>query len=370
MTLVTKSIRGQKYYYLQDAVKVDNKNKIITTFISRVDAEGEDLLNAKKLASAKHFLKILKEASVIKKRTYKFENFSSDDQEVQLANDMFEFIKILYESSIKVLSEQDSDGFQKALFTRYVYGTTAIEGNTLTEDETFRLLAADLTPKNKSINEALSVANYNNVKEYMDGYSGPITENLIKRIHKLLMTGIRGQNGKLINAGEYRQGQATLAGIGFKLPEAELVPTQIRYFNKEYETKIQNNVHPIEIATYYHQKFEQIHPFEDGNGRVGREILNYMLTKEGFPPIYITPKQRSEYLTALQEGNTENFKDLFLFILSRIEATLNYLYSKTSLYDIVVKEETIEDAKKLGMEEVVKSVLEKMKKYHDTDELP
>jgi Fic family protein len=85
----------------------------------------------------------------------------------------------------------------------------------------------------------------------------------------------------------------------------------------------------------FHQKFEEIHPFEDGNGRVGREILNFMLRQHKFPEIYITPGQSSQYYSALEEGNAQNYVPLLDFIMNRIIGTIQYLYSKTSFVNFV-----------------------------------
>lgn len=368
MTLVTKSIRGQKYYYFQDSVKTNSKVKVINTLVSRADIEGSKLLQYKQIAHHKHFLKLLRTSAMIKRKPYRYENIET--KEAQFLNDSFEMLKLINQVARKSLSASELDGFEKTLFTRYVYCTTAIEGNTLTEEEAYNLLSADLTPRNKSVNETLEVSNYTYVKEYVEAYSGGITENFIKRVHKLLMNGIRGSNGKLIEAGEYRTGQAILQGIAFKPPHPELIHRQMKYIIADYNSKLAERVHPIEIASYFHQKFEEIHPFQDGNGRVGREILNYILTQNGFPPIYVTPKQRSSYLTALQEGNTENYTQLFLFILGRLTASIQYLFAKTTLYNMFTSEKAIEEYEEAGTYDILKEYIEIIKKFHNTDEIP
>lgn len=73
-----------------------------------------------------------------------------------------------------------------------------------------------------------------------------------------------------------------------------------------------------------------------------------MLTKEGFPSIYITPKHRSDYLNALQEGNKGEYSSLFDFLLIRMSATIECLFAKTSLYSLLVNDDTKAIVKKLG----------------------
>jgi len=368
MTLVTKTIKGQEYYYYQDSIKVEDKNKIITTCVCRADISGQKLIDEKQEAIVKHFVKMLKTGTVIGKQQYKFDTLQSDDP--IMLNDTLDYIRFLYNGYRKMLNEQELEDFSKILFVKYVHGTTAIEGNTLTEDEAYRLLASDLTPQNKSVNETYEVANYTNVQEYISKCSGNVTERMVLQIHKLLMSGIRGTNRKLINAGEYRTGQAILMGIEYRPPPAEMVSSQLKLLLAEYESKIKDGIHPLEAASYFHQKFEEVHPFQDGNGRVGREILNYMLTQEGFPPIYVTPKQRSEYLSALQDGNTGNHIPLFVFWLSRMAATIHYLLVKTNLFSILVSNEAKEFAKELGADEVYDNFLTVSKKARDDPEPP
>lgn len=368
MTVVNKTIKGQQYLYFQDSVKTEGGTKILNTCISRNDTEEHELLKAKENAFAKHLVKILKAVQLIKKQNYCFEIIPDSDPEELV--DILEILKIQYSTYKKALTKEELEEFEKDVFIKYVHGTTAIEGNTLTEEQAFRLLDADLTTANKTVNETLEVANYKDVKEYLKGYSGEVTEKLIKRIHQLLMHGIKGYNGKLINAGEYRTNQAILRNIGFRPPPADAIPDRMRYLLAEYRSKKEKKVHPLELTSYFHQKFEEIHPFQDGNGRVGREILNYILVKEGFPPIYLTEEKESEYLSALQEGNINNYYPLVLFVTSRLTATLRYLLTRTNLFTLVSSSEAREMATTLGTDDLFANDLAKLKKLKESKRLP
>jgi Fic family protein len=109
------------------------------------------------------------------------------------------------------------------------------------------------------------------------------------------MTGLRLRTGKLVKAGQFRTERASIKDVWYEPSPPELIEQRIRYLLGYHRNLVKNNVHPIERASIFHQKFEEIHPFEDGNGRVGREILNFMLRQYNFPEIYITPRQSSEY---------------------------------------------------------------------------
>jgi len=368
MTQVIKTIRGRKYLYFQDSYKINGKHRIFNTLISRNDLANPDLLTAKGKAFAKHLLKIMKATSTIRKTPYHFEHITTGD--LVLLEDSLEYIKLLFGAYRKSLTAPELEEFENVLFTKYVHGTTAIEGNTLTENEAFRLLSADLTPANKTVNETLEVANYNVAREYLESYTGPVTEKLIRRLHALLMNGITATSGKKIDAGNYRTNKAILARIGFKPASPDVIEDQLRYLLQEYYSYVEKNIHPLELASYFHQKFEEIHPFEDGNGRVGREILNYMLKQNSFPPIYILPKHRSEYLTALQKGNEEDYEPLFGFIVGRMGATIRYLQSKTSIYSKLISDETAKISKDMDAEDVYERLETLTTQNRISEELP
>jgi Fic family protein len=120
----------------------------------------------------------------------------------------------------------------------------------------------------------------------------------------------------------------------------------------------------------FHQKFEEIHPFQDGNGRTGREILNLMLERQGFPPAYITPAERSRYLDALEAGNGLDYTPLIDFIIDRMNATLMYLFSKTSLYRMRGSKDVLGAAREEGIPELYKIIKQMVDRILESKELP
>ena len=78
----------------------------------------------------------------------------------------------------------------------------------------------------------------------------------------------------------------------------------------DYYKRIAEGCHPFEEAVMFHYKFEMIHPFTDGNGRVGREILNYMLTRIGYPKLLFLGTDRTTYINSLRLGNDEKYSEM------------------------------------------------------------
>ncbi|HZA68451.1 MAG TPA: Fic family protein [Nitrososphaeraceae archaeon] len=331
MTIVTKKIKGNKYYYFQDAIKLNNgKFKNISTCIGRVDLNSKDLDIARTKAATKQFIKTYKATSLIKKTTYHFRNKPSH---TIYNSDYFEFVKLTYHQLKANSLPDEMHEIERTVFVKYVHGTTAIEGNTLTEEETEKVLFKDQTPLNKSRQEYLEVANYNDVQEFLDNYNDDVNEKMILTINFHLMKNLYDKYGKPIRAGEYRSKPAIIKGVWYTPPSPEMVEQRMHYLLAEYNDGIKKNIHPIELISIFHQKFEEIHPFQDGNGRTGRAILNYMLQWHGFPPIYIPKELRRRYLDALEKGNNSNFIPLIDLIISRIDAMIWLLYTYYKEYD-------------------------------------
>jgi fido (protein-threonine AMPylation protein) len=330
VTIVTKPITGNKYLYYQQNVKVGNKNKVITTYIGRKDLSGQELIEAKQLALLSHSIKLFKATSLIK-------NVNYNSERAKINNDVFEYMKVLYGIVVNSMPPQEIRAYEQDVFVKYVHGTTSIEGNPLSLGETRTVLIDNLTPPNKTVDEINTVHNYKRAKEYLDGYKGDMNLSLIKTIHKLIMNNIV-ENDILIETDNFRT--TNDRGIlSVKHPKHEQIESELRDLNEWYEDNVKNNLHPIEIASVYHHKFEKIHPFFEGNGRVGRALLDLILKRHGFPSIYITKNERSSYLNALQEGDHENYEPLINFIAGRISWTITRVFIKSDLYRFIKSEE-------------------------------
>jgi Fic family protein len=281
-----------------------------------------------------------------------------------------EISRIVCEQLLKNISLQERQDLETAIFVSYVHGTTAIEGNTISKGETYDILISDLSPGSKSRNEIIEIANFNQVKKYIDSYTGELGIKLIKTIHKLAMTGIVDDQGRPIIAGEYRRDMRGIHRSLISVSKPEDIENHLNqaiawyYFNKDLK------IHPIEIASRFHQIFEEIHPFQDGNGRVGRELLNWMLSKSGYPRIYILKEHRNTYLNALDEGNSKNYVPLIDFIISRIMGVLGWIYSKTHFFDAINTEEYKDSLVNVVGENAYNAFIKLVRHHHDSKELP
>jgi Fic family protein len=332
---VVKKIRNYEYFYYQDRVKIDNKTKIITTQIGKSDLKEEELNSRRREAFKSHYKKLWDiEYENNRKLIYKFEYMSEKYGKFLIA------IKSLYKIIRRFLSEEEFNLIDKERFNKHVYGTTHIEGNVVEYNDVIKILEKEKTPSNYGFNDVNEIHNYLLLKSYLsDKKKYTINENLIKKIHSLLLNGITliSITGKKeqIPLGKYRKEKAFLRGIPFRVSPPALIEQEIGYLIHEYNEKIKKDTHPLEAAIIFHQKFEEIHPFVDGNGRTGREILNFMLQMNGYPSIYITRRTEKRYYDALEKGNIQEYTSLMEFIAYRMFATVIYYWSKTSMYEFI-----------------------------------
>ena len=183
---------------------------------------------------------------------------------------------------------------------KLTYHSNSIEGSTLTEPDTAAVLFDNVALPNKSLNEQLEAKNHQTALNYLFDYvfkKETINEDLVIKLHSILMNGVRP------DAGNYRDHSVRITGVD--LPTAnylsitKLMPQVINNAAKET-----NDI--IALSATVHSKFEQINPFSDGNGRVGRLLMTAMLLQNNIAPAIIRQQQKQLYYTYLYKAQTKN----------------------------------------------------------------
>ena len=193
------------------------------------------------------------------------------------------------------------------------YTSNAIEGSTLTESETKVIIEDGLTIGGKSLrehHEAIGHAKaYDHIHSLLDK---DISEEDVLHLHKLFF-----QQIDIENAGRYRLKNVIITGTDYMPPDysdvSKLMKNYIADLNRAAKDK-----HPLENASDLHAEFESIHPFIDGNGRIGRLLLSILTMKNGYCPVIVPPIRRAEYISALQKTNTGDLNSLRGLILNVI----------------------------------------------------
>lgn len=213
--------------------------------------------------------------------------------------------------NIKVLPKETYQSIVDDFDLRFTHESTKIEGNTLSIAEVKTLLVDKVSIGGKDLRELYEVTNnqkaYKLIKSRLKE-GAALDEELIKDIHQVVMENI-------IDGGLYRSYNVRITGADFTPPDWTEVRTAMKWFMSDYDTK-KSTLNPVELASYVHAEFVRIHPFQDGNGRTARLLLNFMLMKAGFQPVIIEAKDRPIYYESLNEyaaaGSLENFYNLVL----------------------------------------------------------
>lgn len=203
-----------------------------------------------------------------------------------------------------------------------IYNSNAIEGNTLTLKETYWVIQQGITVKGKSLKDHLEAKNHQQALDYLyelieHGISHTISEHLIRSLHALVIQDI----DKNI-AGKYREVDVFITGTDHRPPSAIEVPIKMRELT-EWARQNHRKIDIVEFSAIFHHKFVHIHPFQDGNGRTGRLLMNIFLMQYGFPMTIIQVNDRQKYYRALQNADNENYKPLCNFIAQAILRSLN-----------------------------------------------
>lgn len=191
------------------------------------------------------------------------------------------------------------------------YNTNAIEGSRMSRADTKAIIQDKSLIKNRTLFEHLEVKNHESVlRKILTGQiKGPVTEGLVLELHSQLMQGLIG------DAGSYRKNWVKITGVDLVLPAPEDIKEEMEDFFKRLN-KTSPNI--LKHIAKMHYEFEAIHPFFDGNGRIGRLIMAIMLLEKGFSPAIIKIESRNQYYEVLDYANKKEDSYLVKFILESI----------------------------------------------------
>lgn len=213
---------------------------------------------------------------------------------------------------------------REKLLLEWTYNTNAIEGNTLTINET-KVVLEGITVGGKTMREHLEVINHRDAITYVEEIvqkSEPLSVWQIKHLHRLVLKGIDDEY-----AGVYRDQQVFISGAKHTPPAPFLIKEQMEQLIDWYQ-KETGNFHPITRGAMLHAIFVGIHPFIDGNGRTSRLLLNLELMKDGFPPVIIKVENRLAYYEALDKAHTQkDYDDFIQLVATAVEDSLDLYLS-------------------------------------------
>ena len=183
---------------------------------------------------------------------------------------------------------------------KLTYNSNRIEGSTLSEPDTAAILFDNVALPNKSLNEHLEAKNHQTALQYLFDYvakNQSLNEDLILKLHSILMNGIHPE------AGFYRRHGVRITGVNLATANYVKLPDLMPALTGDLDKQTKDI---ISAAASIHSRFEHIHPFPDGNGRVGRLLMNAMLLKDNLPPAVIRQERKQLYYTYLYKAQTKD----------------------------------------------------------------
>jgi len=189
----------------------------------------------------------------------------------------------------------------------FTYTTNRIEGSTLTHRETALLLEKGITPARRPIEDVKEAELHRKVFYEMLNYKKNITIATVIHWHEELF-----KETKKDRAGIIRKYDVGIAGSKYIPPHPIELDFLLRDFFDWYN-KNKKKTHPVHLAALAHLKFVSIHPFGDGNGRISRLLMNYVLHKNNYPMLVIDYSERNSYYNALEKSQID--KEVHSFTL-------------------------------------------------------
>lgn len=279
--------RGEKeYFYLTKNVRLgSNKWKKFRIYLGYKKPSKADI--------KKHTGEIEKKVPV-KVSEYSF----LSEHDAETLQDLKESYKEWLKKTPETLKKKLYDDF----VIRFTYNTNAIEGNRLTLRQTALILKDRVIPSGVRASDYHEAINGKECMEFLKNYKGGLNSKLLGSIN-----GILTKNTDVVYGGRIRFFDVKIEGSNHVPPKHEEVKKHLLNLYKWYSAN-KNKLHPFELAVMIHAKIAWIHPFEDGNGRTARAVMNWILMKNNYPMFFIPFEKRELYYESLDEADKGNYK--------------------------------------------------------------
>ena len=278
MIIKKKQVGNQIYYYLEHSFRKDGK------------------VHKKEVYLGKEIPKGIEEI----KKKFIFDVYKEKWFEI------FEKINKGYSKEEKSMPKSAKEKEIENFMIKFTYNTQRIEGSKLSLKDTANLLERGITPKEKPVRDIKEAENHKKVFYEMLGYKKELNQQIVLYWHKNLF-----KDTKEDVAGRIRTHQVIISRSKFIPP----MPAELDFLLKEFfdwYNQNKNNLNPVELAALAHLKFVTIHPFSDGNGRISRLMMNFVLNKHGFPMLDIPYTNRNGYYNALERAQIKKNELIFL----------------------------------------------------------
>ena len=290
MTYIETIKRNSKeYYYLTKNVRLRlNKWKKIRIFLGdKKPSQGE----------------LKKHAQEVEDKSKPFSKLSNCTYLSEHDAETLQDLKESYSTWLRHIPKSVKEKLNEDFVIRFTYHSNAIEGNRLTLRQTALILKDKVIPSGVRAEDYNEAINGKECLDYIKAYKGELNTRLLEKINEVLT-----KNTGVVYGGRIRFFDVQIQGSTHTPPSHTEVKKHMLNFFKWYSAN-KNKLHPFELAALIHAKLAWIHPFEDGNGRTARTVMNFILIKKGFPMFFIPFEKREEYYQALDIADKGDYKD-------------------------------------------------------------
>ncbi len=324
-----KKVGDKKYYTLRISYR-DKTGKIITKDVENL---GDDPGKIKLEALEKKYKKEIRQSYKVIKRFVESNYYLEKARRKKFKKSAFfnreqlreiEAIKIHFEAKFSLLNPLTRQEIYALFLIKFAVSSTGIEGNTINLEQASKLLEENIVPKDKTLREVYDLQNTKKVFFGLLERKPTLTSEIILQVHDELLQNIDARRG-------YRTHDIHIVGQPFKPSPGRYVKADMESLLRWY-TEHKNKIHPLALALFFHHKFENIHPFSDGNGRTGRMLLNLILLQYNYPPLIIPKALREKYLQVMSAADKglqrsllsmdmKSYQPLFLFVSTEFKKT-------------------------------------------------
>jgi len=236
------------------------------------------------------------------------------------------------------------------------YHSNAIEGNRLNYGETVAFLMEGITAKGKPLKDHLDIRGHNEAINFLLEIikdTRPLSEADIRSLHKMILvepydspakTAEGLSTTKRITLGEYKTSPnhvKTATGEIHYYASPEETPAKMQELMEWLNEAVKENINPVVLAALFHHKFVAIHPFDDGNGRLSRILMNLILMQNGYPPVVVKIDDRTNYYSLLSRADVGDSWPFVEYIAERLQSSLQ-LYLKAASGGDIDEDEDID----------------------------
>jgi Fic family protein len=289
---------GKEYYYLTKNIRLGlNKWKKIRVFL------GDKKPTKARFKAA--VSKIEKKSKPFVQRSI-YSYLSEHDAET------LQDLKESYKAWLQHTPKSVRDKLNEDFVIRFTYNTNAIEGNRLTLRQTALILKDKVIPSGVRAEDYNEAINGKECLDFLKEHKGDFSLKLLLKVN-----GILTKNTGVVYGGRIRFFDVKIEGSSHIPPSYQEVKKHVANLIKWHSAN-KRKLHPFELAALLHAKIAWIHPFEDGNGRTARAIMNFVLMKRGYPMFFIPYEKKEAYYKSLDKADKGDYRNYISDVISMI----------------------------------------------------